>query len=47
MSQPTTPLIRWFRWFLFALLVLGGVALALWLGPGARPVIEPASGGLF
>ena len=47
MSQPTTILMRWFRWSLFALLVVGGVALMLWLGPGAHPVIEPASGGLF
>jgi hypothetical protein len=47
MSQPTTTLNRWFRWSLFALLVLSGVLLALWIGPGMPPVIEPAAGGLF
>ena len=47
MPQPTTTLNRWFRWSLFALLVLSGVLLALWIGPGMPPVIEPAGGGLF
>lgn len=45
MSESTTFPARWLRWIVLALLVIGGTALALSLGPGTAPVIHPAGGG--
>jgi hypothetical protein len=46
MSQPNSPSrSSWLRWSFIAVLILVGIGLAVALGPGTAPVVEPVSQG--
>jgi len=46
MSQPNSPSrSSWLRWSFIAVLILAGIGLAVALGPGTSPVVEPVSQG--